>query len=327
METTIDHFHATEMRRSALASGALHVAAIVLFILGLPDLGRSLPEERPIVVELVDPAALANPSPQAQPLRDARSPAPTPNPGEQAQPAPRPEPRPVEVAPPPPPPPPPQQAQQPTPAPEPRPAPPPDPAPSPAPPPPQQLQPQPPQQAQPPTPQPRPQPAPQPTPPTPPSPPAPRTPTNAQLDQVLRDLTRPRPQQGAQQAPRGPQTAEAPRPQQANVPNNPEIRVSASEEDAIRRAIEEHWNVNPGAEGFATFVAELRVFVTPDGTVQRVEVVRSSGTPPQQLRAYVESAARAVRLARQLPMPRGREQQIAGGNLFLIFRGNEMVRR
>lgn len=71
--------------------------------------------------------------------------------------------------------------------------------------------------------------------------------------------------------------------------------LTISEEDALKYQIQECWNVPAGARDAENLIIELRLFLNPDGTVQRTEILnqgryRSDGF----YRAAVDSAVRAV---------------------------------
>ena len=103
------------MSRSFLLSALFHIGVGLLLIVGLANLGRELPPETFVTVDIVTADAAEAPpaaAPQAAaaplPSREAASPAPPPPPPPAPEPEPRPEPQPTPTpAPPPPPPPPP----------------------------------------------------------------------------------------------------------------------------------------------------------------------------------------------------------------------------
>lgn len=171
--------------------------------------------------------------------------------------------------------------------------------------------------------------APPPPAPATPAPPAPQRPQQQVFDpdQVLRDLTRQRraqpPPQPAQPATE-PAPAAAPARRAVNAPFDPSRPLSSSEEGAIRGHIERRWNKDRGAKGIESFVVDIRVWLEPGGSgvVQRAEIASTSGAPQESLRAFADSARRAVLMASPLPMPAARTD-LAGGNLVLTFRGAE----
>ena len=67
-------------------------------------------------------------------------------------------------------------------------------------------------------------------------------------------------------------------------------------------------------------MVEIRVWLQPGGIVEKAEVVGTRGEPPEPLRAFAESARRAVLISSPLPMPADRPD-LNGGNLILTFRG------
>ncbi len=322
-------------------------------------------EDRPLIVEALPLSSITNapppaslPTPQVQQAQRPQPPEP-PRPQPQVTPPPpAPAPAPQAQTPPPAPAPPPPTPAPPTPAP-PAPAPP-TPAPAPpAPTPPAQATPIPPPPA---PPQPMPQPAEAPSPlplPPPPAPPAPPPPAPAvaaapaqpapppppppaqpqqrsqtppqparqqqafSLDNVLNDVRRrPPPQQQQQQAaaPAAPAAARA-----SAAPNNPLLPLSMTEEDAIRQRVVGFWNVDVGAKGIESFVVTLKVFLTADGSVQRVDILETQGSPAEPLRAFAEGARRATLRSSPLPIPAARAQQLLNGNLELRFSAREML--
>jgi outer membrane biosynthesis protein TonB len=84
-----------------------------------------------------------------------------------------------------------------------------------------------------------------------------------------------------------------------------EIPLTAGEEDGIRGAIEQRWNIPAGMANIEQYVVQLRLYMRPDGTISKVEVVNASNDPGY--RTIAESARRAVLLTQQelgrLPVP------------------------
>ena len=292
------------MRKAVIYSALLHVTVLLVAWFGVPNLFRAPPpEDRPLIVEVLPLSAITNaPPPKPEPQRVAEAP---PEPPKPEPPKPEP-PKPPPPAPPPPAPP--------SPAPAPPAPPPPAPAPAPAPPAPRAEAPPPP---------------PQPAPPRP-EPPKPQqqaqTPQKRQqqfdLDNVLRDLTRRKPQ--AQTAP-AKQEAQAPSEASSNAPHNPLLRLSMTEEDAIRQRVSSNWIWDPGAKDVDRFVVELRIFVLPDGTVRDVRVESGGAGSDERFRAFVEATRRAVLKSSPLPIPAEKAGQLIDGNLVLRFSAKEML--
>lgn len=95
----------------------------------------------------------------------------------------------------------------------------------------------------------------------------------------------------------------------------------------IVAAIVDKWNVDVGAKGIETFRVTLRVFISPDGTVQRAVVVDRQGSPPDALRAFADGAVRAALRAEKLPIDPVLATQVAAGYLELNFSAADMVQR
>ncbi len=82
-------------------------------------------------------------------------------------------------------------------------------------------------------------------------------------------------------------------------------RLTISEEDAIRRHVEERWNANFGAKGVREMWVELRIRVTESGAVVSVERLKSSHSLANPtFQSFVESAQRAIWRSEPLPIPR-----------------------
>ncbi len=329
------------LKTAAIISAGLHVAMLVLAIVGLPQLFKPLPaEDRPFVVEALPLASITNAPPQ-----DAAPPRPQVQQAQRPQPPEPPRPQP-QVTPPPPAPSPPVQAQPVAPAPPvpPPPAVPPPPQPAQAVPPPPQLVPPPPpetavlaaQPTRPPIPPPPPEPAPPvvaaqpPTPPQPPREPPPQPaapprppPPPAQrafsVDDALRNISRNRAQPTPPPAER---TGTTGTQRSASAgPFNPLQPLSSVEEGAIRGHVEQRWNKDRGARGIESFVVEIKVWLGANGAVQDAKVEKTAGAPADSLRSFADSARRAVLVASPLPIPPARAADLAGGNLILTFRG------
>jgi outer membrane biosynthesis protein TonB len=253
-------------RRPILFSCALHLAVVALFFVHLPFLDRSLPEETPIVVDLV------NIAPETRATQKAQTP-PVPNkPKEVAQAEPQPEPPKHEP---------------------PKPTPPP-PSPPPTPPPPT---PPPPPQPKPPEPKPpEPKPADKPPPPKPdvkPQPPKPQQKDAAtDFDALLKNLAK-RPLSD-NQAPKLATTAPPP-PAASSQPIAPlGAQLSTSEIDVVRQQIEQCWNVPAGARDAQNLVPEFRILMNRDGTVRDAELLNPDQESDPFFQAAAESARRAI---------------------------------
>ena len=320
------------MRRAFIVSLLLHVAVIGALVVGLPHLGRDLPPDEPITVDIVSdakepapsplppkaPLAEAAPLPQRQAAAPAPPPPPPPAPPVEKQPEPKPEP---------PPPPPPQLAEE-KPAPPPAPAPEPKKAetpPEPKPEPPKPEPPPEPKKAETPLPEPpKPLPVTKPKPPEPPKvlgekpvdlaklipkqehPPKPPTPKQQEsdLDALLasveaqsKRVKEPEKRDAKGYASERGGTNQAGPDQQAQV--NPSALIAA-----ISRQVTPCWNIPVGAQGVEGLRAELHIQLRPDGSVQSVEPTdpgRMEADPA--FRTFAESAVRAVRACAPLKLP------------------------
>ncbi len=298
---------AREMMPSGIAlSATLHIGMLALILFGLPSLFRQPPpQETPIAVELVmiAPQTTAThpnpfrPIPEAKPEPPVAAPAPKPQPKPEPPPPPVPEPpasapaasmpappepaKPEVKAPPPPPPPPPKpvEAQAP-PSPPPRP---PEPKPKPEP-----------QQAH--------------------QAPRPETkkpdaaafnkmldnieqkhPEPAQFDALLKNLTR-------EQAPQAEDAPPTPRRMAATAPPSSQPKaplgsqLTASQIDLIREQLRPCFNPPFGAKEKPDLVADIRVVMNPDGTVQQAKIVDQGQYSADPIyRAIADSGIRALR--------------------------------
>lgn len=76
--------------------------------------------------------------------------------------------------------------------------------------------------------------------------------------------------------------------------------LSASVSEAIRRQIEDKWNVPAGAVGAGDLAVQIRISLSSDGVVQRAYIVDRARLADPFFRAMAESARRAVRQASPL---------------------------
>jgi hypothetical protein len=260
------------MRRSMVLSAALHLAVIVVILVGLPHFTRELPEDTPIPVEIVTIADKTTARPQEQPPEPPR-PKP-PEPPQEAKPAPTP-PTPTPA---PPQPAPPQQAEA-------KPAPtPPEPVPQP------KAEPLPDAKKK--------EPAKAPEPPTPQrfadakpqKKPAPSR--DDFVSNLLKDV-----------APKK-QTSDTPSPTPVKNPSPPppappkaqaiDDQLTMSEIDAIRRQYIDCWSPPAGARNARDLVVTIRIELNPDGSVRRADYADMSQMGDPFYRAAAESALRAV---------------------------------
>lgn len=266
------------MRKAVLYSASLHAAVIVAAYFGVPSLFRSPPVVAPpIAVELVTDQPLEKPKPKPKP----------------AAPKPRP---PRAKAPPPPPPapdiPPPPQTALAVPEPPPEPPPPPKAKPKPKPEPKPEARPAPPMPkvaAPPPRPRPKP-PARKPTP----------KPQPDELQALLKNLAkqkavRERERKREKQAARQPRP-DIPRP--APTPRRSSIETRRLEQELgqmVRRQLRDCWNIPAGAKDAQEMRVEIRIRLSPDGTLRGApEIIDRNRLVDPFYRAVAESAIRAL---------------------------------
>lgn len=86
-------------------------------------------------------------------------------------------------------------------------------------------------------------------------------------------------------------------------------KLTISEEDALRRQIEQCWNIPTGAKDAQSMIVEIRVEVNPDKTVRSAEIASNSQMSDPFYRAAAESAKRAILNPKCSPLmlPDGRE--------------------
>jgi hypothetical protein len=261
------------MRRSMAFSAALHIAVIVLILVGLPHFLRDIPEDTPIPVEIVTIADKTTAPPQEKPPEPPR-PKP-PEPPQEAKPAPKPpEPTPT----PPQPTPPQQQAEaKPEPVPEKQPEPKAEPIPDPK----------------------KTEPAKAPEPPKPQQRFADAKPQKKPspsrddfVSNLLKDVA-PKKQTSDTQTPT---PAKNPSPPPPTPPKAQAIdeQLTMSEIDAIRRQYIDCWSPPAGARNARELVVTIRLELNPDGSVRRADYADTSQMGDPFYRAAAESALRAV---------------------------------
>jgi hypothetical protein len=297
-----------------VASAVMHLGVFALIIIGLPTLFRPhVPEEQPIAVELVtiapethathpnpnapvpkakpDIPITAAPAPVPQPKPEPPPPAPAAPPSAEAPPpAPAPEPKAPEAPPPPPPPPPkPVEAQTPPP-------PPPKPEPKPRPDPKQQaaafdqmlknLEKNQPKQVAEAKPDARPD----------------KQQTTAAFDQMLKNLEKNAVMPDPNARPQRRQVAAAAPP--SSQPRAPlGSQLTASEIDMVREQLRPCFNPPFGAKENPDLLADIRVTMNQDGTVQATQIVDSGRYASDQVyRALADSGVRALRNPRCSPL-------------------------
>jgi hypothetical protein len=266
-------------RGGLIFSASLHIVVVLAAVLGLPQLfDRKLPEETPIVVQLVNIA----PETRATKLTKTE---PKPDKPEEVAQAEPPKPEPPKPDPPKPPPPvPPESAPKP---PDSKPEP---PKPEPPPPPPPEAKPEP-AKVEPPAPK-----------PPPPKPEAPKKKEDdAELDSLLKNLAKQAPTRTADQPAKQTAAAEpAKASSQPVAPLGPQL--TTSELDFVRQQIEACWNVPAGARDAKDLTPEFRVYMNPDGTIRTATQLNAERNRDPFFQAAAESALRALRNPRCQPL-------------------------
>lgn len=94
-------------------------------------------------------------------------------------------------------------------------------------------------------------------------------------------------------------------PQTQNLNDTP---LSASDEGAIRGLVEKNWNLGSlaGSPGFDTLEINIHVEFNPDGTVKGRPVVLNNQPGNPYFHQAAESCIRAIMMAGQFPMPKDR---------------------
>jgi hypothetical protein len=99
-----------------------------------------------------------------------------------------------------------------------------------------------------------------------------------------------------------------PQPQQQQTASlsNPNYKLSATQEDAVRRTIGQCWNIDAGAQDYRALEIEMRITLTPDAVVTSAEVLdRGRYFSDSRYRAAADAARRAVLndKCHKLPLP------------------------
>lgn len=297
-------------RKSYIFSASLHGGVVAFAIFGLPHLFDTPREPEPMVV-LAEFAPIAEktnvPKIQPKPIETKAEPKEEPVP--EAKPEPKPEPpkpAPQAVTPPPPPPPPtpepPKQVEAPKPAPMPEPTPAPKPIPKP-----EKVV----EAPEPPKVQEKPKPEAKPTPPKPPQRTEEKSKTPdfadvAALVNKMKTAPTPQPNPAPQTAARTPPPAAAPR---AEGPSNPNLPVSMSEKDFIRKQVEDKWQFDLGARDAQNLIVRIKFSLNPDGTLRTqptiVDEAKMYLPGNESYRSAAESARRAVLKAVPFQLPPG----------------------
>jgi outer membrane biosynthesis protein TonB len=112
-----------------------------------------------------------------------------------------------------------------------------------------------------------------------------------------------------------PESEEKPKKKAAPAPAQPttgqvtqnvnDVPLTMAEQDGIRAAIEKNWNIPAGMANITNYVVMLRLHLTPDGIVTKIDVLDDTGDPG--FRAIADSARRAILVTQaelgRLPIP------------------------
>ena len=116
-------------------------------------------------------------------------------------------------------------------------------------------------------------------------------------------------------------------PQQTASLSNPNYKLSATQEDAVRRAIEPCWNIDPGAQNYRSMQVELKLTLSPDGVVMGAEIQNQARYySDSQYRAAADAARRAVLNDRCHKLPLPLDQYANWRNTTLVFDPKEILR-
>ena len=138
-----------------------------------------------------------------------------------------------------------------------------------------------------------------PPPPPKPQPPKPKKDDMAQLEQLLKNMEK---QQS--QKPQGQTKPQAPEDvgSHNDVPNVSD-RATMTELDAIRQKFESCWSIDPGEQGIENLSAEIRVFISTDGTVQHADILDTARYfADPQFRTFANRARIAVLSCKGIPI-------------------------
>ncbi len=281
------------MRAALILSGVLHIAIVLIALVGLPYLPkREMIQLAEIPVDVVEVGPMTISRLNDQPAERPRPQPPRPTPPKETPPPPpkaqeRPEPPPPvrEPEPPKPQPPKPEPPKPEPPNPEP-----PKEEPKPEPPKPEPPKPEPPK-PEPPKPEPKKE---------PPKPEPKKEEPKRNLSDVLKNLERQKPPPS--EAKPEPQREVAETPPGAIGPSGD--RLTVGEEDALRAAIARLWAVPAGAKGVEDMVIQFRVHFDTTLRITRIDVIGGNGsTSDPHYRAFAESARRALDRLERLPIP------------------------
>lgn len=329
------------MRTPLILSGLLHLALILLALIGLPHLVREREviqlQEVPVDIVEIGPATIAKlqqptpprpqpphptppkPQPPTPPVQAKEEPpppdikTPEPPPPQVAQKLPEPEPPKPQPKPEP-------KPEPPKPPPEPKPEPNPEPKPEPKK---EEQKPEPPKKEEPkPKPEPKPEPKKEEKKPEPKKEEPKKEEPKKSFDSVLKSVAKLKPD-----SPPAKETAKqesSPPPQPSNAKTGDHLTIS--EEDALRRQIAQCWNAPIGAKGVEQMIAEIRVSYDTNMRVTNVQYVGGNGNPNSDphYRAFVESALRAPLLPGCNTLNIPREKYADKGSILMKFSPKDM---
>jgi outer membrane biosynthesis protein TonB len=159
--------------------------------------------------------------------------------------------------------------------------------------------------------------------PKPPPPKPEEKPQPDQLASVLKNVAKLKPAEKSPPQPDTKSQSKAPAQPKSMAPSL-STRLTISEEDALRRQIEQHWNVPIGARDIQNMQVDVQIVVNSDRSVQSVDVVDKSrmATDPY-FRAMAESVVRAVYESSPLELPDDKYEQWKG--ITMTFSARDML--
>jgi hypothetical protein len=113
-------------------------------------------------------------------------------------------------------------------------------------------------------------------------------------------------------------------PQQTASLSNPNFKLSATEEDAVRKTIAPCWNIDTGTP--KSVQIELKLTMNPDGTVRDV-TIQDTGryATDSYFRAAADAARRAVTNPRCHKLPLPADQYANWQTTYLTFDPKELL--
>jgi colicin import membrane protein len=103
-------------------------------------------------------------------------------------------------------------------------------------------------------------------------------------------------------------------------------RLTISERDAVRYAVERSWSFDPGVRNIANLVVTVRIFLDATGALARApEIVEAAKLNDPAFRAFAESTVRAVQKAAPYTMLPSAKYE-SWHEIELSFTARDMVR-